>query len=338
MQKSVTIKSIASALGLSLGTISKALNDYPDISEDTKKLVCDKALEMGYTPNLLARNLVKNTSNSVGVIVRDISTVYGELFKPLSRAAKKQNLNLIVADSNRTIEEENKCIQTMIESHVMGIIIAPVNGDYQRINEIVGGRIPVVFMGNSIARPELCYVAPDSKCGTTLALDYLYNLGHRNIALIGDSKQSNSTTAKVSAYRDFMTKHNIIPAVFMDFSEEKTLFDSGYKQACKMLSVDRSFTAVYAVKDEVAIGVVKAIKEAGKEIPKDLSVIGYDGSKVSANPLIELTTVSWDTQVFAEKLISIVISQSNKPSGSAPEHYTVTPYVVERKSCGIVRT
>lgn len=330
MQKPVTIKTIAKELGLSLSSVSKALNDYPDISYETKKLVSDKAIELGYTPNLFAVNLVKNTSNSIGVILRDANTVYGELIKPLSNAAREYNLNIILADSNRDISEENKCLQTMLESRVQIIIIAPVNNDYERIRSIVADRIPVIFLGKAMANSGLCYVAVDSRAEALLALRYLFSKGHREIALIGDSRLSNSTKIKVATYEEFMKSQKIKPAVFMDSELTHSLIDSGYYQARKMLLEKRPFSAIFAVKDDVAIGVLKALREEGKKVPDDISVIGCDGSLVSGNPLIELTTVGWNMDEVSKEIIDLIVSQKNKIS----EPYLAKPYLIERKSCG----
>lgn len=333
MQKHVTIKTIAAELGLSLSAVSKALNDYPDISYETKKLISDKALELGYTPNLFAVNLVKNTSNSLGVILRDANTVYGEMIKPLSNVARQQKLNIILADSNRNIDEENKCLQTMVELRVKAIIIAPVNDDYKRINSIVADRVPIIFLGKAMAKSSICYVAVDSKAETLLAMRYLFDKGHRNIALIGDARQSNSTKIKVSTYMEFMESQNLQPCVYMDTDQTHSLIDSGYFETKKMLSEKKNITAILSIKDDVAVGVLKALKEEEKRVPKDISVIGCDGSIVSGNPLIELTTVGWNTEEVSEKIISLITSQPARFS----EPYLAKPYLIERKSCGDAR-
>lgn len=333
MQKNVTIKTLAKELGLSLSAVSKALNDYPDISYETKKMVSDKAVELGYTPNLFAVNLVKNTSNSIGVILRDANTVYGEIIKPLSNVARRYNLNIILSDSNRDIEEENKCLQTMVESRVRAIIIAPVNNDYNRIRNMVADRVPIIFLGKAVADSCSCYVAVDSKAETLLAMNYLFEKGHRNIALIGDSRQSNSTKTKVATYAEFMKSHNLQPITFIDSIQTHSLIDSGYFETKKMLSEYKNISAVFAVKDDVAVGVLKALKEDEIRVPKDISVIGCDGSLVSGNPLIELTTVGWNAEEVSEGIISIITSQTGKLS----EPFLAEPYLIERESCGNLR-
>lgn len=333
MQKHVTIKTIAQELGLSLSAVSKALNDYPDISFATKKLVSDKAIELDYTPNLFAVNLIKNTSTSIGVILRDANTVYGEIIKPLSNVARQHNLNIILADSNRNIDEENKCLQTMVELRVKAIIIAPVNDDYKRISSIVSDRIPIIFLGKAMANSSLCYVAVDSKAETLLAMKYLYDKGHRNIALVGDARQSNSSKIKIATYTEFMKSQNLQPYIYMDNDPNHSLIDSGYFEAKRMLEQNKNITAVFSIKDDVAIGVIKAMREQEKKVPKDISVIGCDGSIVAGNPLIELTTVGWNTEEVSEKIVELITSQASKLA----KPYLAKPYLFERKSCGDYR-
>lgn len=323
---------ISRELGISLSAVSKAINNYPDISEQTKCIVVAKALELGYSPNLIARNLVKSTSNSIGIILKDISAYYGELFKPLIAAARKRNLNLILADTNRDVEIENSCIKSMIESRVLGIIIAPVNSDNTRIDSIVNHRIPVVYLGNSVTSEDENFVATDCTVGAELAINYLYNLGHREIALISDHNISNSTKTKIKVYKEFMEEHQLLPSIFHDDSEAQNLIESGYIQTKKMLADSRKFTAVYAVKDLVAVGAMKAFKEVGIRVPEDISVIGFDGAEFSSYPMINLTTIVQPKEEIAEGLIKILIELVHSKN-EKPLHYIAKPNLVERGSC-----
>lgn len=333
MKRVVTLKTIAQELGLSLSAVSKALNNYPDINEETRKIVVNKALEMGYTPNLIARSLVKSTSNNIGVIVRDINTVYGELFKPLTAAARRLGLNLIVADSSRDPDIEMDYIRMMIESRVMGIIIAPVNGDFKRIDDFVFSRVPIVYLGNYVTDEGQNYVATDAVKGARLAMEYLYERGHRDIALISDIRETNSTKAKIAVYRSFMSEHRLAPALFVDDSGARTLIEAGACQAHRMLGRERSFSAAFVVKDLVAVGVMKALRDAQVSVPGDISIIGYDGSEVSANPMVDLTTVAPPKEEIAEHLIRILLTQARADERGSRLHHLAVPYVLERSSC-----
>ena len=115
MQKPVTMRMLAKELGLSLSAVSKALNDYPDIGPETKALVLNKAAELGYSPNILARNLARKTSDFVGVVIRDITSIYGEMFKSLNAAARQYGLHLILYDTDNDRAVEKQCIQNLID-------------------------------------------------------------------------------------------------------------------------------------------------------------------------------------------------------------------------------
>lgn len=331
--KHVTIKTIANEMGLSISAVSKALNNYPDINESTKEAVVAKALELGYSPNMIARNLVKSTSNSIGIVVRDTSTIYGELLKPLSEAALKRNLTIVMGDSNRSREREMSHVRAMIESRVMGLIVAPVDTDAEEIEAAVSGRFPIVYLGGHITDASKNFVAVDSDYGTSLAIEYLYSLGHRNIALFTDAKRTTSTKVKIFAYNREMKRRGLEPAIFNDTLDDGNLAAAGRRQVERMLSTDRNFTAVFAVKDMLACGVIQALNDRNLSVPGDISVLGYDGSDISAYPMINLTTISQPKKQIAELLIDIVLSHQDDEVGRAPQHYFVKPELIERKSC-----
>lgn len=331
--KHVTIKTIAAEMGLSISAVSKALNNYPDINEDTKEAVVAKALELGYAPNMIARNLVKSTSNSIGIVVRDTSTIYGELLKPLSEAALKRNLTIVMGDSNRNKDRELSHVRAMIESRVMGLIVAPVDTDTSELEAAVAGRFPIVYLGGHVTDASKNFVSVDSDYGASLAVDYLYEKGHRNIALIADAKNTTSTKMKIFAYKREMKRRGLEPAVFNDTIDDGNLTAAGRRQVDRMFASGRSFSAVFAVKDMLAAGVMQALKDRNLSVPEDISVLGYDGSEVSAYPMINLTTIAQPKEQIAELLLDIILSHQNEEKRPAPEHYYVKPELVERKSC-----
>ncbi len=331
MHKSVTIKTIAEAVGMSLSGVSKALNDYPDINEETKKLVISKAVELGYTPNLNARNLVKKTSNSIGIIIKDTDTSYGDLIKDLSRVAEINGLNLLIADSDRNRDIEIKHVKSMLESRVKGIVIVPVSGDISEIKKTVSFRVPVVFLGGWVTSPKENVVAQDNEYGTNMAMDYLFGLGHRDIAYVSDKVRSNSNQVKIDVYMRRMLEAGLEPAVFVD--EGSGLIESGIRQTSKMLDSGRRFTAVLASKDLVAVGAMEEIRTRGLSVPDDISVMSFGGSEISSVPMINLTTIAEPKRDLAENLIRILLAQAEAGHDAMPKHYFAKPELIERKSC-----
>lgn len=321
-------------MGLSISAVSKALNDYPDMNEDTKKAVADKAIELGYSPNLIARSLVKNSSNVIGFVVRDISNIYGDLFKMLSKRAEQLNLNLLVGDSNRNAKLELSHIKNMIDSRVKGIIISPTS-DITTIKECVNNRVPIVFVGGSITSATENFVSSDNRYGTGLAMDYLFGLGHKNIAFISDSIKSNSTKVKCDTYIRRMRENGLEPMVFRDDINDEDLISAGCRQVRALFESGKEFSAILSSKDKVALGAMKELKDHGLHVPEDVSVMGYDGLEIASMPMIELTTISHSQTAseIADNLLRILLSQAESGRGAEPEHYYAKPKLIIRNSC-----
>lgn len=332
MKGPVTIKTIAKELGLSVSAVSKALNDYSDINPETKARVAQKAGELGYSPNILARSLVKKTSNFVGVVIRDITTVYGEMFTALNNTARRNGINLILYDSGRDPEQERLCIQNLLDSMAMGIIIAPISSDVSNIRKMCKGRVPVVYMGGRVTDERENFVATDGDISTGIALNYLIGLGHRKIALISDWNGVNAGGGKVGAYRSKMQYLDLPELIYAEPGDNSDLVTLGYQQAKRAIESRQGITAMFAVKDMMAIGAMNAVKEAGLHVPDDISVIGSDGINASALPMVDLTTVSQPREEMAEEIIRILLRHAEDPSLPA-EHYLVHPLLHERGSC-----
>jgi len=333
VHKTVTIKTIAKEMGVSVSAVSKALNNYPDINESTRQAIINKAMELGYSPNMLARSLVKNNSNSIGIVIRDTSTIYGELFKPLSRAALARNLTIVMGDSNRNKVLEMRHIRAMIDSRVMGLIIAPVGNDTTEIDKAVAGRFPVVYLGSHVTDPSKSFVTVDSDYGTKLAMNYLFSLGHRNIGFVSDIKTGSATNTKLNVYRREMNGRRLSPAIFMDDKDDGDLVLAAYRLADRILSYPKKLTAVFAVKDLLAAALMQALRDKGISVPGDISVMGYDGAEISGLPMVNLTTIAQPKKEIAEKLVDLIIRLSEAGAERKVEKYYAKPGLVIRTSC-----
>ena len=334
MQKPVTMRTLAKELGLSLSAVSKALNDYPDIGPETKALVLSKAAELGYTPNLLARSLARKTSNFLGVVIRDSSSVYGEMFKSLSEVARRYDLHLILYDTNNDPTLEKWCIQNLIDSMAMGIVVTPVSEDVSCIVEMTRGRVPVVFLGGKVTDSSVSYVCSDSEAGTEMALSHLIQMGHERIAMICDHKKSASRSAKIAVYQRMMGRIGQPQRIWFGSEADGGIMASGYEQTKRMIAAGEEVSAIFAVKDKMAIGVIQALMEAGIHVPGQMSVVGYDGIDAAALPMVGLTSVTQPRMEMAEAVIDILCRHAENPD-LPPEHVRVTPVLAVRTSSAV---
>ena len=334
MQKNVTIASLAKELGLSQSAVSKALNDYPDISPETKQLVRSKADELGYSPNMIARNLAKRTSNFVGFVIDDMASIYGEMFKSLNTVARRHGLNLILYETNRDPSIETACIQSLIDIMAMGIVVAPVSENIDQIEKITRNRVPVVYLGEKVFKDTVNYVCSYSAVGTELAMRHLISKGHRRIAMLCDQKSSVSQSRKIQTYQDFMRSIWQQEQVFYADAQNCHMTDAGYQLGKKLLASRAGYTALLAANDQLAIGVMGALKEAGIRIPEQIAVTGCDGIDVSALPLIGLTTVAQPRMKTAEIIIDILRRHAANPD-TAAEHHLIKPELIIRNSTSL---
>ncbi len=322
---------LAKELGLSESAVSKALNDYPDISPETKKAVREKAKELGYTPNILARNLAKKTSNFVGIVIRDVSSIYGEMFKSLNIVARRYGLHLILYDTNNNPGIEKDCIQNLINTMALGIVVVPVSENPSNIRRLTRNNVPVVYLGGKVRSDDVNYVCSDSTVGAEIALQHLIDLGHRKIIMLCDSKTSNSRSRRLAVYQQMMRNIGEKEQILYCDPTDTDLSQAGYKLAQRLLASGNSFTALFASKDTLAIGAMGALTEAGLKIPEQVSIVGYDGIDASNLPMIRLTTVAQPRMEMAEAIMDILRRHAEDPS-CPPEHYLAKPMLLMRDS------
>lgn len=334
MLDSVTIKMIAGEIGYSISTVSKALNDYPDIGEKTRRKIIEKATQMGYVPNLMARSLVKKSSHIISVIVPDIATsIYGEIFKSLQYSCRDREINLFLCDCDRNLELEIEYVKAALENQVMGIIIAPLSSDISHIRTIVSDRIPVVYVGGKVCDVRENFVSSDNTRGAEYGMEYLFSLGHRDIVAITDDGSSISCMKRIQAYENKMISMHLKPRVLISGKREADVQKTGYLLAKELIASKHFPTAIFAVKDLLAVGVIHALQENGIRVPEDVSILGYDDISIAALPMLELTTVAQPKKEMSEHALRILLEQVEGLNAIPKSNYYSHPQLVVRKSC-----
>lgn len=327
----VTIKTIAKAAGVSPAAVSKALNGYPDIGEETRVRITRIASELGYTPNAIARNLVMKTSSIVGLLIPDISTpIYPEIFKGLDAEAKKRGFNLFLCDTNRSKDFEVSYVRTLMENRARGLIVAPVDADVGHILELTKGRMPLVFIGGKVNESMQNYVSNDNKLGSRLAVEHLAQLGHSDIAMLCDNAKTKTKKDRVTGYRDAMEARGLEPRVFVDAAPGPEGLEYGHRAGLEVLSRKDRPTAIYASSDMVALGVMKAALELGLGLPEDLSLVGYDDIMFASLPTVRLTTVAQPKFEIGVLAVELLCKAMDAEPGTSRFRETVKPSLVVR--------
>lgn len=287
----VTLKDIAERVGVSKSTVSRVLNGIPKASKETREKIFEVANELNYSPNEVARSLVKKKTNTIGLIISDISNLYFSMVADgIESIAAQKDYSLIISTTGGQEEQELKYIRIFKEKRVDGLIY--ISGKLPQSCEQALQKldIPVVVVSRYL-HSTLPSVHIDNVQESLKAVQYLIDLGHRNIAMIsGDYKDIESGAFRVKGYKKALEKNNI------EFKPENVFegnfkLDSGINAMKKVLKLKPRPTAVFVGNDEMAVGAIKTIKKSGLKVPEDISIIGFDNNIIARVSDPELTTV-----------------------------------------------
>ncbi len=303
----VTLHDVAREAGVSVNTVSRALNGKPDVSPETRARVLEVAKRLGYRPNRLARGLRSNKTFTLGVIVTDIANpFFAELVKGVEEAARQNGYSILLEDTGEDSEKEATAIQTMLAERVDGLLITPVQSDSNTLEDVLKSKIPTVLMGRYFSDLKLPYVVTNDVRGAALATKHLIDLGHRNIAHVGGPLHISSAQDRLSGYRQALQAHGIPIRKEYVLMGAVTLED-GYEVGKELLKLKPLPTAVFAYSDFVAIGLMQSLLDEGLRIPDDVSLVGYDNITFSAYTRVPLTTVEIPKRDLGREAVQMLV-------------------------------
>ncbi|HMA60148.1 MAG TPA: LacI family DNA-binding transcriptional regulator [Halanaerobiales bacterium] len=302
----VTLKDIAEKVGVSESTVSRVLNGIPKASKETREEIFRVARELNYTPNEVARSLVTKKTNTIGLIISDLSNLYFSMVADGIESVVAQNdYSLIISTTGGKEAEELKYIRIFKEKRVDGLIY--ISGKMPRSCEqaLQDLDIPVVVVSRHI-HSDLPSVHIDNVQESIKAVQYLIDLGHRNIAMIsGDYKDIESGALRVKGYKKALENNNIEFNSDLVFEGDFKI-DSGIEAMKEILKLKTRPTAVFVSSDEMAVGAIKTIKKAGLKVPDDISIIGFDNNIIARVSDPELTTVGQPESEIGETAMQML--------------------------------
>ena len=287
----VTLKDIGKEVGVSATTVSRALNNKPDISYQVKQKIKEVAERLGYSPNALARSLKAKKTSSIGVLIADIADpFFAPIVKGIENTARQMGYSIILCDTGEEYEQEKLAVQMMLEKRVDGLLITPCQTEYGDILELERKKVPFVLLGRHFDVVESDYVITDEIEGAFLATDYLIKKGHKKILFINGPNYISSAKERLVGYKRALQEH----AILFDKSlvkEGALKMEDGYRIMKEILSAGTKFTAVFVYCDFVVLGIMQALEEAKLKIPENIAIVGYDDVVFAGFLQVPLTTV-----------------------------------------------
>lgn len=311
-----TIKDIARICGVAVSTVSRAINNHPDINEETKNQIMQAIKEYNYIPNNSARNLKRSESNTIAVLIKGISNpFFNNMLKVFENEIQRRKYSFLLHRVEEHQDEIDLALLLEKEKRLKGIVFL---GGYFSHSEDKLNKLKVPFIlstggiGEQINKEYYSYVTVDDVQESYKMVDYLCKLGHKRIAIIAaPSDDMNIGKLRLDGYRKALEDNGISfdqGLVFCgkDSGTEAFSMKYGYEVTKDLLRSGTDCTAIYAVSDSMAVGTCKAIFESGKSVPEDYSVAGYDGMDISFYYHPSITTIRQPVEEMAEETIRIL--------------------------------
>jgi len=313
MNDHVTLQDIARAANVSVSTVSRALSNSPVVTEKTRIRIQNLAQTMRYTPNIMARSLVKSTSNTIGMVIPDImNPFFPEVAKGVEAYANQHGFNVLLCNSNQDIEKEKRYVENLFSLRVVGITIMPVTERLEHIFLRYPPDSNIAFLSYIPEALGCSGVEVDDVKSGYLATRHLVELGHQDIAFVGGGENSQITFRRHSGYEQALQEANIEPMTPGD-GGESDLAEFGFNPGDLVFERRPLPTAIVAYNDVTALRVIETAGRRGILVPRDLSVVGIDDIYLSRLWQIQLTTVAQDKYRIGEWCARIVIDRFRDP-------------------------
>lgn len=337
----VTIKDIARECGVGISTVSRVLNNHSDVSEKTKEKVLWTMKKYNYIPNNSARNLRLNTSRTIALLISTSAKPYNlEIIRILNKEIQNHGYTSYLHQLDPHDDEVEIAMELIKEKNLQGIIF--IGGTFHdKETQLSKLKVPYVIssLGTDITslNHHRCVSINDfGECSR--AVSYLCSLGHQNIAIILPEKKNFRTQRCLDGYKEALIKSNrtFDDSLVAFFPGPNTFsFEYGFLCAQKLLDTGKNFTALFSISDVSAIGACRALIAAGKRIPEDISVMGYDNIELSAYYNPPLTTLSHPVKEIAIETASMLFDLIKYSVHS--NRQTVFPCeIIERSSCTVL--
>ena len=332
----VTIKDIARLSGVSVTTVSRALNHGPEISPETRERILRICREQGYRTNLLARSLISSRTNVLGLILPDIANPFhATLSFNIETYARELGYQVMLCSGRPGDGQIEELIEFLIGQQVDGILLSSASDQARYLLHRYRDILPAVLLGSCVPETSgarVNSVSTDNFVGGRMAAEYLHHLGHRDVVYLGLRSDSVTHTLRHAGFLAAARELGMTVTTVKNTGPSSTI-STGYQMAQQLFSSPLSQTALFAASDAVALGAIQAADEADIAIPERLSILGFDDIEYAALPNIRLSTLSRNTPLLARASVRLLLELINSDNHDEYTGKLITPTLVERATC-----
>lgn len=326
-----TIKDVAKEAGVSIATVSRVINKSPKASKASVTSVTQAMAKLGYRPNAAAKALVSQSSNTVGVLVGDVSDpFFGTLVKAVDNVAHQNGKHILIGNGYHSAEDERQAIELLINNRCDALVI---HSKGLSDEELIGYAKEVkglVFINRYIPQVSERCIALDNHKGAYLATEYLIRHGHTKIACVASSHQIEDSDQRIQGYLAALKDNHIeLPSSYIEYGEPNS--DGGEIAMTNLLTKSLEMTGVVAYNDYMAAGALSVLDENGIKVPDQISMLGFDDGLIARYISPRLTTIRYPIAMMAERAARLALSLA-KEQNNHEEALMFTPTLVRRNS------
>jgi LacI family transcriptional regulator, galactose operon repressor len=330
----LTIRDVATAAGVSTATVSNVLNKTGKVGQRTRALVLSAVKKLGYVPDVHARHLASRVRRTMGIIVSDIENpFFPEVIKSFEVRAREHGYDAMLSDTNYDPRRTREAADRMIEHKVRGVAVMTSEISLRLIHDFARRRIAVTFLDLAPVRSYISNLRIDYVSGIRQLVQHLYENGHRNIAFVAGRAGLKSNVVRLQAYEERMRELGLKPGPVL---HGDLRFEGGLAAGREIAKLAKKPTAVMAVNDLTAVGVLKGLMQAGIRVPEDISLTGFDKTRLAEYSNPSITTVDIHREHLGQVAADALHELSSSPNPQGKE-YSISAELVRGESSGPAR-
>ncbi len=329
-----TLKDVAKIAKVSQATVSRVLNDNPSVDVVLRDRVHQAVRALAYQPNRAARRLRAQSSNVIGLIISDIQNPYFiSIIRGIEDAAYAQNMSIILCNSDEDIKKQAMYLNVMQAEQVAGLIFVPTLGTKgSALKSLMDAGVALTALDRTLEDIAIDTVKVDNVRGAYDAVKHMLDLGYRRIGIIIASNEITTGRERYQGYVKALDDAGIaLDAMLVKNGDSRT--ESGYRMTRELINSSLPPEAIFAGNNMVTLGTLRALREAGKRIPEDIALIGFDDMPWSGDLCPPLTAVSQPTYELGQEAVALLLRRIAQPTAPARTVILQT-HLIERQSCG----
>lgn len=333
-----TIKEVAEHAAVSVATVSRVVNKNGYVSDELRQRVLDAMKVLDYKPSALARSLRRQESMIIGVLVPGIhQPFFASLTFVIQKMLFASNYRALLCSSEEDAEKEATYVDMLVHQRVDGVIVAPTGRGSETIKPLLS-KVPVVLVDRDLPDLQLNRILADNYQGGYAAAKHLLDLGHRKIALIGGASYNIALEQRTNGAKQAFRDAGLELDSSMIILHEQIEFEIGFRTARDLLRRKNRPTAIFAMTDVIAVGILHAASEIGLRLPDDLSVIGFDDIPLASYVIPALTTIAQPIQEMGETAAKLLLNRLKNGTSEPYESITLNMKLMNRRSTAKPRT